>query len=94
MTVPGVIFATEALIRDMDDKVMEQASNVAMLPGIVGASYVMPGGHWGYGFPIGVLLLDRFVWFEADIGGPGINDPTTLEGTSWKRRLWSSTRNC
>ncbi len=53
MTVPVVIFATESLIREMDDKVMEQASNVATLTGIVGASYVMPDGHWGYGFPIG-----------------------------------------
>ncbi|HEU4929834.1 MAG TPA: RtcB family protein, partial [Candidatus Krumholzibacteria bacterium] len=53
MTVPVVIFATEGLVRDMDDKVLEQASNVAMLPGIVEASYVMPDGHWGYGFPIG-----------------------------------------
>ncbi len=53
MRVPVVIFASEELIREMDDKVMEQASNVAMLPGIVGASYVMPDGHWGYGFPIG-----------------------------------------
>ncbi|HXK29388.1 MAG TPA: RNA-splicing ligase RtcB, partial [Candidatus Binatia bacterium] len=42
MRVPVVIFATEALIRDMDEKVYEQATNVAMLPGIVKASYVMP----------------------------------------------------
>lgn len=53
MQVPVVIFATESLVREMDDKVLEQASNVAMLPGIVGASFVMPDGHWGYGFPIG-----------------------------------------
>jgi tRNA-splicing ligase RtcB len=53
MRVPVVIFATESLIREMDDKVLEQAGNVATLPGIVEASYVMPDGHWGYGFPIG-----------------------------------------
>ena len=53
MRVPAVIFATEALIRDMDDKVYEQVTNVATLPGIVGASYAMPDAHWGYGFPIG-----------------------------------------
>jgi tRNA-splicing ligase RtcB len=53
MTVPVVIYATEDLVREMDDKVLEQAGNVAALPGIVGASYVMPDGHWGYGFPIG-----------------------------------------
>jgi tRNA-splicing ligase RtcB len=53
MRVPGVIFADEALIRAMDDKVCEQVANVATLPGIVNASYAMPDAHWGYGFPIG-----------------------------------------
>ena len=53
MQVPGVIFASEALLREMDAKVHEQVTNVAMLPGIVAASYAMPDAHWGYGFPIG-----------------------------------------
>ena len=43
----------EELVRAMDDKVLEQTANVAMLPGIVSASYAMPDAHWGYGFPIG-----------------------------------------
>jgi len=64
MRVPAVIFATEALIRDMDEKVYEQATNVAMLPGIVKASYVMPDAHWGYGFPIGGVAA-----FDAKEGG-------------------------
>ena len=45
MHVPVVLYASEALIRDMDDKVLEQAANVAALPGIVGASYAMPDAH-------------------------------------------------
>jgi hypothetical protein len=53
MRVPAIIYADEKLMRDMDDKVYEQAVNVAMLPGIVQASYAMPDAHWGYGFPIG-----------------------------------------
>jgi len=53
MRVPGLIFADESLIREMDDKVIEQICNVARLPGIVDASYAMPDAHWGYGFPIG-----------------------------------------
>ena len=53
MRVPVVVYASAALVRAMDDKVFEQAINVARLPGIVGASYVMPDAHWGYGFPIG-----------------------------------------
>src|SRR5512147_1327479 len=64
MRVPAVIYADEALIRDMDDKVYEQAANVAMLPGIVQASYVMPDAHWGYGFPIGGVAA-----FDPDKGG-------------------------
>ncbi len=64
MRVPAVIFASEALVERMDRKVYEQAVNVAMLPGIVGASYVMPDAHWGYGFPIGGVAA-----FDADEGG-------------------------
>jgi tRNA-splicing ligase RtcB len=64
MRVPGVLFASEALVRGMDDKVFEQVSNVATLPGIVGASYAMPDAHWGYGFPIGGVAA-----FDPDAGG-------------------------
>ncbi len=53
MRVPAIIYADEELLRAMDDKVAEQAMGVATLPGIVGACYVMPDAHWGYGFPIG-----------------------------------------
>lgn len=64
MRVPAVIYADENLIRAMDDKVYEQATNVARLPGIVHASYVMPDAHWGYGFPIGGVAA-----FDAEEGG-------------------------
>jgi tRNA-splicing ligase RtcB (3'-phosphate/5'-hydroxy nucleic acid ligase) len=64
MLVPAVIYATEALIRDMDDKVYEQVTNVATLPGIQKASYAMPDAHWGYGFPIGGVAA-----FDPDQGG-------------------------
>jgi tRNA-splicing ligase RtcB (3'-phosphate/5'-hydroxy nucleic acid ligase) len=64
MRVPGIIYADEALIRAMDDKVYEQTANVATLPGIVKAAYVMPDAHWGYGFPIGGVAA-----FDADEGG-------------------------
>lgn len=64
MRVPGIIYASESLIRDMDDKVYEQVCNVASLPGIVKASYAMPDAHWGYGFPIGGVAA-----FDADEGG-------------------------
>lgn len=64
MRVPVVIYASEPLIADMDDKVYEQAVNVAMLPGIQKASFVMPDAHWGYGFPVGGVAA-----FDADEGG-------------------------
>lgn len=53
MRVPGRIYATEKLLREMDAGVFEQLSNVACLPGIINYAYCMPDGHWGYGFPIG-----------------------------------------
>ncbi len=64
MRVPGIIYASEALVRDMDQKVYEQVVNVATLPGIVKASYAMPDAHWGYGFPIGGVAA-----FDAEAGG-------------------------
>jgi tRNA-splicing ligase RtcB (3'-phosphate/5'-hydroxy nucleic acid ligase) len=64
MRVPGVIFATEKLVREMDDKVLEQVANVATLPGIVKASFAMPDAHWGYGFPIGGVAA-----FDPEVGG-------------------------
>jgi tRNA-splicing ligase RtcB len=54
MRVPAVVFASRGLLPDVQaDRSLEQASNVATLPGIVEASYAMPDVHWGYGFPIG-----------------------------------------
>jgi len=64
MHVPAVIHADEQLITQMDDKVREQLTNVARLPGIVGAAHAMPDAHWGYGFPIGGVAA-----FDAEAGG-------------------------
>jgi tRNA-splicing ligase RtcB len=64
MRVPAVLFADEALLADMDDKVRQQLCNVASLPGIVDAAYAMPDAHWGYGFPIGGVAA-----FDAEAGG-------------------------
>jgi tRNA-splicing ligase RtcB len=64
MRVPGRIFASRELIDALDAKVCEQLSNVATLPGIVGAAFAMPDAHWGYGFPIGGVAA-----FDPDQGG-------------------------
>jgi len=64
MRVPAVIYGGERLLEDMDEKVREQLTNVATLPGIQRAAYVMPDAHWGYGFPIGGVAA-----FDPDEGG-------------------------
>jgi len=87
MRVPAVIFGSEALLRDMDAKVYEQAVNVASLPGIVEACYAMPDAHWGYGFPIGgVAAFDptRAGWYRPAVSGstsPAVCAACTLELT-------------
>jgi len=74
MRVPVLIFADEALIEEMDDKVAEQAVNVTTLPGIIGACYVMPDAHWGYGFPIGgVAAFDPNKGGVISAGGVGFD---------------------
>ena len=74
MRVPGIIFASRALIEAMDDKVAVQVANVASLPGIVEASYAMPDAHWGYGFPIGgVAAFDAEDDGVVSAGGVGFD---------------------
>ncbi|HSN29556.1 MAG TPA: RtcB family protein [Kofleriaceae bacterium] len=74
MRVPVLIYAGDALIRDMDDKVREQARNVATLPGVVDAVHVMPDAHWGYGFPIGgVAAFDAAAGGVVSAGGVGFD---------------------
>lgn len=59
-----VMYGSRALIEAMDEKVREQISNVALLPGLVGPALTMPDAHWGYGFPIGGVAA-----FDANAGG-------------------------
>jgi len=69
MRVPARIFATERLVAAIKkDQSVQQACNVAHLPGIVNASLVMPDVHEGYGFPIGgVAAFD----LEEGVISPG-----------------------
>lgn len=61
MRVPGLVFATEKLVRQIESKALEQLANVAMLPGIYKYSIAMPDIHEGYGFPIGgVAAFDAY----------------------------------
>ena len=63
MRVPARLYASDALLAQMDQGVFQQVTNVACLPGIVRAALCMPDGHWGYGFPIGGVAA-----FRADTG--------------------------
>jgi len=63
MRVPARLYASDALLAQLDRGVFEQVTNVACLPGIVRAALCMPDGHWGYGFPIGGVAA-----FRADTG--------------------------
>ena len=64
MNVPGLIFASAELMKDIrKDKSPSQVANVAHLPGIIEHSIAMPDIHWGYGFPIGGVAA-----FDGDTG--------------------------
>ena len=58
------LYGSRELLAAMDDKVLEQITNVARLPGLVGAALAMPDAHWGYGFPIGGVAA-----FDPEHGG-------------------------
>ncbi|MFC1710833.1 RtcB family protein [Nanoarchaeota archaeon] len=53
MLVPGRIFVSEKLLKNVDDNSLKQIRNVATLPGIQKFSLGMPDIHRGYGFTIG-----------------------------------------
>jgi tRNA-splicing ligase RtcB len=72
MRVPGRVYADEELLPHIvDDQALDQVANVAMLPGIVGASLAMPDIHWGYGFPVGGVAAMRAVDGVISPGGIG-----------------------
>ncbi|MCW5983185.1 MAG: RtcB family protein [Bryobacteraceae bacterium] len=74
--VPGmradvVVYATEALLGQIrKDLSLQQAMNVAALPGIVGPSLAMPDIHQGYGFPIGGVAATD--WEEGVVSPGGV----------------------
>ena len=53
MIVPGKLFLSNQLFSLIEKKALDQISNVASLPGIIGSSIAMPDVHVGYGFTIG-----------------------------------------
>lgn len=74
MRVPGRVYATSNLLKGFDEKVIDQLTNVACLPGIQRYSFCMPDGHMGYGFPIGgVAAMDPKEGGVISPGGIGFD---------------------
>jgi len=69
-----LIYADEKLLDQiLGDLSIEQAANVAHLPGIVGRSLAMPDIHQGYGFPIGGVAATRLRDGVVSPGGVGFD---------------------
>src|SRR3990172_435041 len=88
MRTDALIYADEALLKQiLTDLSLEQAINVAFLPGIVGRSLAMPDIHQGYGFPIGGVAATDVRTGVVSPGGVGfdINCGVRLLATSLDR---------
>ena len=74
MRVDGLLFASQEMLKDiLEEQPLEQVTNVAFLPGIVGCSLAMPDIHWGYGFPIGGVAAMRMSDGVVSPGGVGFD---------------------
>jgi len=71
MRTDVIFYASPALLEHIQkDKALDQAVNVACMPGIVGPSLAMPDIHQGYGFPIGgVAAMD---WRHGVVSPGGV----------------------
>src|SRR5256886_11031448 len=85
MLTDTMVFASERLLEAIrKDQSLDQAANVAMLPGIVGRALAMPDIHQGYGFPIGGVAAVDEQHGVVSPGGVGfdINCGVRLLGSS------------
>ena len=74
MRTDALIYADCALLEQIvRDLSIEQAMNVAFLPGIVGRSLAMPDIHQGYGFPIGGVAATDITEGVVSPGGVGFD---------------------
>jgi tRNA-splicing ligase RtcB len=74
MRTDVVVYASRPLLDQIrKDLSLEQAMNVATLPGIVGSSLAMPDIHQGYGFPIGGVAAMDADYGVVSPGGVGFD---------------------
>jgi tRNA-splicing ligase RtcB len=88
MLTDALIYADDGLLEQIvKDLSIEQAMNVAFLPGIVGRSLAMPDIHQGYGFPIGGVAATDLHKGVISPGGVGfdINCGVRLLGSTLGR---------
>jgi tRNA-splicing ligase RtcB len=82
------VYASRAILdKVVKDSSLDQAVNVACLPGIVGSSLAMPDIHQGYGFPIGGVAATDLSSGVVSPGGVGfdINCGVRLLGSNLNR---------
>ncbi len=71
MRTDAIVYASKELLEQIRrDLSLQQAVNVATLPGIVGPSLAMPDIHQGYGFPIGGVAATD--WNEGVVSPGGV----------------------
>ena len=70
MNVPGKLFVSEKIFKDIDLQSIKQVKEVAKLPGILNYSIGLSDMHVGYGFPIGGVA-----GFDASKSGLGVITP-------------------
>ncbi len=74
MRTDVIVYASEPLLEQIRrDLSLQQAVNVATLPGIVGPSLAMPDIHQGYGFPIGGVAATDYEEGVVSPGGVGFD---------------------
>lgn len=73
MLVPGRIFVSEYLLKDVEENALKQVANVAALPGILKYSMGMSDIHSGYGFPIGGVAAFDLSTGVVSPGGVGFD---------------------
>ncbi|MBD3224480.1 MAG: RNA-splicing ligase RtcB [Caldithrix sp.] len=73
MRVPARIYSSESIMHGLinEGEPLQQAINVACLPGIKKYALAMPDIHWGYGFPIGGVAATDWQGGVISPGGVG-----------------------
>ncbi len=73
MNTPSRFFLSERLLEAVEDAAIEQAANVACLPGVQKHIVTMPDMHTGYGFPIGGVAAISYDDGGISPGGVGFD---------------------